>query len=316
MVVIQGLRTHSQAISTSEKPQRLNKRFTKVTRDAKEDYTKDPEKVNGSSDTRILSGKLRKPPRKKLKLDSILEFQGNRTVQHDSRRSSRKTCRPDFLPGPTTKQLRRAPSSFSLPAHSKETVGFSPPRTEKIESMTATKSSLDQAYDHIISIDSRFKTLIQKFPCSIFSAEGLAEEMEPFQSLCRGIISQQVSTAAANSIKNKFVELFHLHRMEESSQADNKFPEPAEVIACDVSFLRQAGLSKRKAEYIRGLAKKFVNGELSAAMLTKASDEEVMEMLTAVRGLGKWSVEMFSCFTLKRMDVISTGDLGLQYRIT
>lgn len=80
-----------------------------------------------------------------------------------------------------------------------------------------------------------------------------------------------------------------------------------------MSFLRQAGLSGRKAEYIKGLAEKFVSGELSAQMLIRASDDEVLEKLTAVRGLGKWSVEMFACFGLKRMDVFSTGDLGVQY---
>lgn len=90
------------------------------------------------------------------------------------------------------------------------------------------------------------------------------------------------------------------------------FPTPAQVAACDVAFLRQAGLSERKAEYIKGLAEKFASGELSAAMLINASDEEVFEKLTAVRGLGKWSVEMFACFGLKRMDIFSTGDLGVQ----
>ena len=91
------------------------------------------------------------------------------------------------------------------------------------------------------------------------------------------------------------------------------FPTPAKVAACDVPFLRQAGLSERKAEYIKGLAQKFASGELSAAMLINASDEKVLEKLTAVRGLGKWSVEMFACFGLKRMDILSTGDLGVQY---
>lgn len=76
--------------------------------------------------------------------------------------------------------------------------------------------------------------------------------------------------------------------------------------------LREAGLSQRKAEYIQGLAERFESGELSARILSEAGDEEVMERLVAVRGLGKWSVEMFCCFGLKRMDVFSTGDLGVQ----
>ena len=84
------------------------------------------------------------------------------------------------------------------------------------------------------------------------------------------------------------------------------------MAASDVTFLRQAGLSQRKAEYIQGLAERFASGELSAKILIDASYEELVEKLTAVRGLGLWSVEMFACFNLKRMDVFSTGDLGVQ----
>jgi DNA-3-methyladenine glycosylase II len=116
-----------------------------------------------------------------------------------------------------------------------------------------------------------------------------------------------VSGAAARSIKNKFVALFN-----EANPDNPVFPTPAEVAKTDLSRLRLAGLSQRKAEYIQGLAEKFASGELSTAMLMKASDEEVMEKLIAVRGLGRWSVEMFACFGLKRMDVFSTGDLGVQ----
>ena len=93
------------------------------------------------------------------------------------------------------------------------------------------------------------------------------------------------------------------------------FPTPSQVASSDLALLRTAGLSGRKAEYIKGLAERFVSGELSAEMLIEASDEEVFEKLTAVRGLGRWSVEMFACFGLKRMDVLSTGDLGVQYVI-
>lgn len=77
-------------------------------------------------------------------------------------------------------------------------------------------------------------------------------------------------------------------------------------------MLRTAGLSQRKAEYVLGLAEKFHSGELTAEMLFSASYDQVLEELIKVRGLGKWSVEMFACFGLKRMDVFSTGDLGVQ----
>ena len=116
-------------------------------------------------------------------------------------------------------------------------------------------------------------------------------------------MAQQVSGAAASSIKNKFVSLF---------PSAPHFPSPSVVAGTDLPTLRSAGLSQRKAEYIQGLAQKFADGELSAEMLAGASDEEVMERLVAVRGLGQWSVEMFCCFGLKRMDVFSTGDLGVQ----
>lgn len=108
-------------------------------------------------------------------------------------------------------------------------------------------------------------------------------------------------------IKNKFITLFN-----EGKEGAHIFPTPQQVVASNVSYLRTAGLSERKAEYVRGLAEKFVSGELSAKLLADASDEEIMEKLTAVRGLGKWSVEMFACFALKRTDILSVGDLGVQ----
>lgn len=183
----------------------------------------------------------------------------------------------------------------------------------KSEIPRANRALLEQACQHLIRIDSRLKHLIEKYPCRLFSMEGLAEEIDPFQSLCNGVLSQQVSGAAAESIKKKFILLFKNSSAGKLTTGIKYYPRPIDVAASDIPFLRQAGLSERKAEYIKGLAEKFASGELSAAMLLKASDEEVMERLTAVRGLGKWSVEMFSLFGLKRMDVFSTGDLGVQY---
>lgn len=169
---------------------------------------------------------------------------------------------------------------------------------------TTTQTLLQEACDYLIKVDERMRPLIEKHPCRVFSPEGLAEKIDPFDSLCSGIISQQVSGAAAKSIKAKFVALF--------DNDNDRFPHPSEVAPMPIETLRTAGLSQRKAEYIQGLAEKFVNGELTAQMLQDADYEEVLEKLIAVRGLGKWSVEMFACFALKRMDVFSTGDLGVQ----
>ena len=90
------------------------------------------------------------------------------------------------------------------------------------------------------------------------------------------------------------------------------FPTPSQVWGSNIETLRTAGLSQRKSEYIHGLAEKFHKQELTTSMLFDASYEEVLEELIKVRGLGKWSIEMFACFGLKRMDVFSTGDLGVQ----
>jgi DNA-3-methyladenine glycosylase II len=177
------------------------------------------------------------------------------------------------------------------------------------ESSLTTGNLLEKACEHLIKVDPRLKVVIDKHHCKLFSPEGLQEEVEPFTALASGIISQQVSGAAASSIKKKFVGLFE----QPATPNPKYFPTPAEVITKDIATLRTAGLSQRKAEYIHGLAEKFASGELSARMLIDATDDEVLEKLIAVRGLGRWSVEMFACFGLKRTDIFSTGDLGVQY---
>lgn len=202
---------------------------------------------------------------------------------------------------------------------------------------TTTGTLLEEAIAHLIKVAPQLRPVIEKHPCPLFSPAGLAEEVDPFNSLVSGIIGQQVSGAAAKSIKKKFIGLFcsggndkdndievnnNVNGNEDEKNKpetaemrydrDDNFPTPAQVAKCDIATLRTAGLSQRKAEYIQGLAEKFASGELGARMLLQASDEEVLEKLIAVRGLGRWSVEMFSCFGLKRMDVFSTGDLGVQ----
>jgi DNA-3-methyladenine glycosylase II len=182
---------------------------------------------------------------------------------------------------------------------------------------------LEEACKHLIKVDERMRPLIEKNHCRVFSKEGLAEKIDPFESLVSGIISQQVSGAAAKSIKAKFVALFNDAPTSETtddgpdlptpeSTSKKRFPHPSEVASQSIEHLRTAGLSQRKAEYVQGLAEKFTSGELSAEMLRDAPYEEILAKLIAVRGLGKWSVEMFACFALKRMDVFSLGDLGVQ----
>lgn len=232
---------------------------------------------------------------------------------------------PDLLDRPagphSTNAPLKTPRGSRLTAYPQGMLDSSSSLTGIYRPTTSTKQLLAQACAHLTKVDPRMQSLIDKHPCRLFSPEGLAEEVDPFQSLCSGIMAQQVSGAAAKSIKAKFIDLFRnstegVENEDESSfrsrEGESFFPSPIQVAPCDLSYLRKAGLSARKAEYIKGLAEKVVAGELTAATLIEASDEEIMEKLTAVRGLGLWSVQMFACFALKRMDIFSTGDLGVQ----
>ncbi|KAL2867878.1 DNA-3-methyladenine glycosylase II [Aspergillus lucknowensis] len=207
------------------------------------------------------------------------------------------------------------PHGSSLVAYPPGAESISPSKTGLPRPTATTGTLLEQATAHLIAADPRLEPLIKAHHCALFSPEGLAEKIDPFQSLVSTIIGQQVSGAAAKSIKQKFVALLYGLNHKDSDGAvpdEGYFPSAQEIVKCDIPTLRTAGLSQRKAEYIQGLAEKFASGDLSAAMLLSASDEELLEKLTAVRGLGRWSVEMFACFTLKRTDVFSTGDLGVQ----
>lgn len=201
------------------------------------------------------------------------------------------------------------PHGSSVNAYPINIQDASPSKTGLPRPTATTGTLLEQAIAHLIAADPRLQPVIDQHPCPLFSPAGLAEPIDPFNSLVSSIIGQQVSGAAAKSIRNKFLTLFELAGVEGSH---SRFPTPEQVAKCDIPTLRSAGLSQRKAEYIQGLAEKFASGELSAQMLARASDEELVEKLTAVRGLGRWSVEMFACFALKRIDVFSTGDLGVQ----
>lgn len=218
-----------------------------------------------------------------------------------------------LLPKPSAITRLASPTKTNAPLFSPQTSRLiaptpsSPAASPSKPTTTTSATLLSEACAHLIAVDPRMAPLIAAHPCHIFSPAGLAEPVDPFEALASGIISQQVSGAAAKAIKARFVALFP-----DLGERGRRFPQPAQVAAASVETLRTAGLSQRKAEYLTGLAERFVSGELTAGMLAEATYEEVLERLIAVRGLGRWSVEMFACFGLKRMDVFSLGDLGVQ----
>lgn len=124
---------------------------------------------------------------------------------------------------------------------------------------------------------------------------------DPYEALARAICGQQLSTKAAATIWGRIEELF-----------GGKTPQPKAVIAADPQALRDAGLSWSKVSYFRDLAERVEDGELDLKRLPQLSDEEVIEELTAIKGIGAWTAEMFLIFHLGRPDVLSTGDLGIR----
>ena len=121
---------------------------------------------------------------------------------------------------------------------------------------------------------------------------------DPFQTLARSIVGQQISVKAAQSVWDRFA-------------AAAREVRPERVARMRESTLRAAGLSTRKAEYLQDLARRFLSGEVDPARWPDRPDEEVIAELVQVRGIGRWTAEMFLIFNLLRPDVYPLDDLGL-----
>jgi DNA-3-methyladenine glycosylase II len=126
-----------------------------------------------------------------------------------------------------------------------------------------------------------------------------------FESLCVAIINQQLSGKAAATIEKRFVSLF----------SGAKFPSPRQVLRKPDALLRSAGLSFQKIGYIKSLARLVGRKKISFNKFNKMADEDIIGQLIKVKGIGRWTAEMFLMFCLNRPDVFSHGDLGLKNAI-
>ncbi len=124
---------------------------------------------------------------------------------------------------------------------------------------------------------------------------------DAYGALLRAIVGQQLSTKAARTIYLRVLDLFA-----------GATPSPEQLLAVAEEDLRGAGLSGRKVEYVRDLARHVLSGELELERFDQLGDEQVAEEIVAVRGLGQWTAEMFLLFHLRRPDVLSGGDLGIR----
>ncbi len=122
-----------------------------------------------------------------------------------------------------------------------------------------------------------------------------------YRSLVEAIIAQQLSGSAAESILKRFRKLYKTN-----------FPKPIEVLQTSDMKLRKVGLSKMKVIYIKELSKKIESRHLNMRNFSSMKDEEIIEHLTNVKGIGRWTAEMFLIFSMGRWDVLPVGDLGLK----
>ena len=161
---------------------------------------------------------------------------------------------------------------------------------------TSLAAAIRRAERHLAKADPLMKELIGKHGhCPI--AE---REFQPFHMLANSIISQQLSTKAAATIKQRVGQIvgvpFQIER----------------ILSVSPEQMRGAGLSQAKARYIRELASRLNAGMLNFDELSAMEDEAVIEKLVEAPGIGRWTAEMFLLFGLKRMDVLALGDAGLQ----
>jgi DNA-3-methyladenine glycosylase II len=127
---------------------------------------------------------------------------------------------------------------------------------------------------------------------------------DPWEALARAIVGQQLSTRAAASIWNKLLAIF-----------GGEMPTPEQLLRRRRETLRKAGLSNAKVEFLRDLAGRIKDGRLELARLKDLSNEDICAELVQVKGIGRWSAEMFLIFHLGRQDVVSAGDLGIRRAI-
>ena len=127
----------------------------------------------------------------------------------------------------------------------------------------------------------------------------LTTRNDPFFSLCRTIVGQQISTKAADSIWSKF------------EKKCRKRIVPNRVLKLSSRSLKSAGLSRQKVKYLKNIAKNFKNKSFNVRELKKMKDEEAINYITKLKGLGIWSAEMFLMFNLNRRDIFPINDIGL-----
>jgi len=152
--------------------------------------------------------------------------------------------------------------------------------------------------DHIghLSKDKKLKILIESQPPFI-----LQKRKKVYLRLCSSILSQQLSTTVAKVLYKRFLELYN-----------GKEPTAQQILNTPAETFRGIGFSNAKASYVHNVCRFFIENKITDAQLYKMNNEDVIALLTQIKGVGKWTVEMILMFTLGREDVFALDDLGLK----
>jgi DNA-3-methyladenine glycosylase II len=155
----------------------------------------------------------------------------------------------------------------------------------------------DDACKHLARRDRVMKKLIPRFGEARLQSRG-----DAFTTLARSIVGQQISVKAAQSVWDRFIALLPSSPVRLAPDA---------VLSLDVPAMRSAGLSARKVEYLRDLAQHFDGGLVHVRQWQQMDDDAIIDELVAIRGIGRWTAEMFLIFYLMRPNVMPLDDLGL-----
>lgn len=159
-----------------------------------------------------------------------------------------------------------------------------------------------EALEQLRASDPVLGGLIDQVGTEGIGDTGRERPSDHYGAMVRSIVGQQLSTQAARAIYQRLIERFN-----------GRAPTPDEVLAEDPEQLRAAaGLSRAKVGFLRSLAEHVLDGSLELHKLGRLSDEQVIEELVAIKGIGLWTAHMFLMFHLKRPDVLAVGDLGIR----
>ena len=159
------------------------------------------------------------------------------------------------------------------------------------------KQVMEDGINYLSSLDENLSKFLKQFDVPV-----LPIEEDYFWSLTRSVIYQQISGKAAKKISDRYLKLF----------SKGSKMSPVDVIKIDIEKIQNVGISRQKSGYIKNIANAFDEGLVNETELHKLSDKEIIDQLVKIKGVGRWTAEMFLIFTLRRPDIFPVTDLGVQ----